>query len=43
MLNQYMLAITSYYSLSNATQIAQQVMSNSTIVASLWPLFIEAK
>jgi hypothetical protein len=43
MLNQYILATASNYNLTNTTQIAQQVMSNSTIVASLWPLFIEAK
>jgi hypothetical protein len=43
MLNNLFLATASYYNLTNATQVAQQVMADSTTAASIWPLLIEAK
>ena len=43
MLNNLFLATASYYNLTNATKVAQEVMANATSAASLWPLLIEAK
>ena len=43
MLNNLFLATASYYNLTNATKVAEQVMAEATNVASLWPLLIEAK
>jgi hypothetical protein len=43
MLNNLFLATASYYNLTNATKVAQELMADATSAASLWPLFIEAK